>query len=262
MSNTIFLVKKVKYILRDLMPFLFFALTSQDQILARRFHLGCFSVSLVWIWAKGVSLWVWDVWLRSSSSQGELLKDSQAASRGLTGKFLLSYATIKSPVNTQLPEHWPGKWICVCIWPHCQHAWASVTGKPCPNLLCDLTSIPGCALTQTLHKDPTPFAWAPNTIFLSLHICVFMCLLLALLTCTWTHLPSPGTRGGMVAPVFTWEFPAKVFVDKPVNKYFPASVSLNKSSHECSFASKFLDKSSSVHISASTCFGICLPIHI
>lgn len=45
MSNTIFLMEKVKYIQRDLMPFLFFALTSQDQELARQFHLDSFSVS-------------------------------------------------------------------------------------------------------------------------------------------------------------------------------------------------------------------------
>lgn len=51
-------------------------------------------------------------------------------------------------------------------------------------------------------------------------------------------------------------------MNKPVNKYFSARVSLNKCSHEYSFASKFLDKFSSVHVSASTCFGICLPIHI
>lgn len=149
MSNTIFLVKKVKYIHRGLMPFLFFALTSQGQELARQFHLGSFSMSLVQVWAKSVSLWVWDVWLffSFSSSHKRLLK-VQAASQRLTGKFLLSYAAIKSPVNTQLPEHWPGKWICVCIWPNCQHAWASATGKPCLNLFACVISL----VSQVVHS--------------------------------------------------------------------------------------------------------------
>lgn len=244
MSNTIFLVKKVKYIHKGLMPFLFFALTSQDRELARQFHLGSFSMSLMYVWAKGVSLWVWDAWLCFSSSHRGLLK-VQAASQGLTGKIttvdMCLYLTTLLTCMSLCHRKALSEFICMC----------------------DLTSIPGCALTQTLQEDPAPFAWVPNTIFLSLHICIFICLLLALLTCTQTHLLSLGIHGGMmIAIVFTGEFPAKAFMDKPVNKYFPASVSLNKCPHECSFASKFLDKSSSVHISASTCFGICLPIRI
>lgn len=46
MSNTIFLVEKVKYIQRDLMPFLFFALTSQDQELTRQLHLFLYEFSV------------------------------------------------------------------------------------------------------------------------------------------------------------------------------------------------------------------------
>lgn len=106
-------------------------------------------------------------------------------------------------------------------------------------------------------------AWASNTIFLSFHIFVLICSLLVLLirSCTLIFL-HPGIYGGIVEPVFTYEFAVNASIDKPVNKYFPVRLPSNKCSHECSFASKFLDKSSSVHISAGTCFGICLPIGI
>lgn len=114
-----------------------------------------------------------------------------------------------------------------------------------------------CCVSARLHLHDHQTLFSSHFIFAFL----FTCCLLS--SSTHAHaFPDAGIHGGAVAPVFTYEFAANAFVDKPVNKYFPARVSLNKCSHEYSFASKFLDKSSSVHISASTCFGICLPIGI
>ena len=113
-----------------------------------------------------------------------------------------------------------------------------------------------CMGTQIhLHERQIPFS--SHFIFAFLFACCLPCSSIRAHT-----FPHPGIHGEIVAPVFKYEFAANVFVDKPVNKYFPARVSLNKCSHEYSFTNKFLDKSSSVHISACTCFGICLPIHI
>lgn len=124
-------------------------------------------------------------------------------------------------------------------------------------------STPSHTLAQLLHKHSCLFAQAPTSVFL--WVFVFPFSLACDLPSFVTHahaFPYPAMHVGIVAPGFTREFAANAFVDKAVNKYFPARVSLNKCSHEYSFASKFLDKSSSVHIRASTCFGICLSIRI
>lgn len=120
-----------------------------------------------------------------------------------------------------------------------------------------VTHTHGCCMSTQLHLHEYQTPFSSHFIFGLLFACC--------LPCSFGHahtFPHPGIHGGIVAPVFTYEFAANAFVDKPVNNYFPARVSLNKCSHEYSFASKFLDKSSSVDISATTCFGICLPIHI